>query len=693
MDNEEITILKQTIHNLENQVALLEDERFQLKNLLNHIPGDLYWKNNEGVWLGVNQHCVNSLKRMGFIHQGLESEILGKNDFELFNQASAEIYRKNDVYVIKNEATLSREEVTQLPSGEQVTLLSNKSPMRDRRGQIIGIVGNTVDISSLKRIEAELKEAKEHAEAASRAKTEFLFNMRHDIRTPLSGIVGFSEIIHAESQEPKIKKYTQSLVASSHALLHLMDEVLEAVRINAGEIPLLKKKFDLVQLSNHLRDLYQPRAHEKNLKLIFNFDKRLPRYVIGDKTRLHRIALELLGNALNFTHSGSVQLSMELAREEQRNLVLRLKISDTGIGIAKEKQEDIYLQFKRLTPSYEGSYKGIGLGLYTVKQFIEELDGEIYVDSELEQGTEFTCLISLQKPLLDEPVEAIENEFIAKTNFLEKYQSSLEKGIQVLVVDDHPIAQSVAKSLLSALCCQVDVAYSGHEAIAKVQQKHYDLVFMDIGLGEGMDGYETTMHIRTLSKNKQRVPIVALTAHLIDAHRQPCIEAGIDAVLNKPLTQGHALHILQNFVLAHRASSVSHYCGANTFIMNENKLFSLTRFDLLNEEQGLHNCGSADILMNLLTLMANDELPADYQALQIAFSQRNFQEIGKIAHKIKGAAIYIGTTRLRYACEYFEQQQLHQDDHLLVQRYEQLLKTMNETLSHIKKRLKEPEWV
>lgn len=251
------------IQQLQQRISQLEDDNFKLKNLIDILPGDLYWKDKNGVWLGMNKRCAQSLQRMGFIKDGLESEVLGKTDFQLFNHRSAEGYRQNDLRVMETQSELEREEVTQLPNGEKVTLLSNKSPLWDKNGKVIGIVGNTMNITYLKKIEAELKEAKNNAEAASHAKTEFLANMRHDIRTPLSGIVGFSEILKTECSDPRLKEYADNLVASSHALLTLMDEVLEAVRVSSGEVPLLKKSL-LCPTYLHKSSPYTRRAPWKN---------------------------------------------------------------------------------------------------------------------------------------------------------------------------------------------------------------------------------------------------------------------------------------------------------------------------------------------------------------------------------------------------------------------------------------------
>lgn len=233
--------LELTIKVQQNKISQLESESFQLKNLIDNLPGEIYWKDKNGIWSGVNKQGAQSLNQMSFITD--RSDVIGKSDYQLFSKETADEYRKNDLEVMANKVEITREEINKLPNGETLVHLSAKRPLWDKDGNVVGIVGNTVDISYLKKIEAELKTAMEKSEIANKAKTEFLENMRHDIRTPLTGIVGFSEILKLKSDNAQIKEYVENLVASSHALLALLDEVLEAIIVSSGEIPKLKKKF------------------------------------------------------------------------------------------------------------------------------------------------------------------------------------------------------------------------------------------------------------------------------------------------------------------------------------------------------------------------------------------------------------------------------------------------------------------
>ena len=262
------------IEDLKTTNSELNSENFQLKNLIDNLPGDIYWKDKDGIWSGVNKRGSQSLQQIGFIHD--RTDVIGKSDYQLFSKETADEYRQNDLEVMSKKIEITKEETNVLPNGEKIIQLSTKRPLWDKEGNVVGVVGNTIDISYLKKIEAELNHAKEKAEVANLAKTEFLENMRHDIRTPLTGIVGFADLLKMESDNPHIKEYSENLVASSHALLDLLDEVLEAIRVSSGEIPKLKKKFSLEQTLRHVVELNRARAAQKNLSLSLHVDTTIP---------------------------------------------------------------------------------------------------------------------------------------------------------------------------------------------------------------------------------------------------------------------------------------------------------------------------------------------------------------------------------------------------------------------------------
>lgn len=678
-------------------LASQENTLSTLENMLASMPGHVYWKDKNGVYLGCNNRQAQSV---GFQYG---YELIGKTDFDLpWGENQAQLFRQNDLYIMQTGETEIIEEVA-LVNGKNAIFLSHKSPMRNKKGEVTGVLGISINITDRKKIEAELKIAKEKAEAANLAKTEFLENMRHDIRTPLTGIVGFADLIKSEANDTQIKEYADNLVASSHALLDFMDEVLEAIHVSSGEVPKVRKKFLLKKIIQHVIDLNKAKAAAKHLNLSMNFDTAIPLYLIGDPVRIHRILLELVANSLNFTDTGYVRLSAELAKKENREVVIKLIVEDSGMGIPKDKQQEIFLQFKRLTPSYKGIYKGAGLGLAVIKQFIDELEGEIYVESSIAKGTKFTCIVPLKTALLEDDT-GLEQDLIETDipSYESKFKNNNESRnsvtkpfkYRILLVEDNTIAQTIAKEMLNRCNCHVDLAVDGQSALQYWKKNKYDLIFMDIGLPD-MDGYQVTHHIRVqeIAKNLH-TPIVALTAHIGEENKQRCIESGMNAVLSKPLTQKNCHDILNSFI-----PSINREKGILTkdhfidFPSTEEQLFELTEFPILDIREGIKTTGTESTLCEMLKLMLHQSLEEDMEQLMKAHDDYDWEKIQKLAHKLKGGVVYVGAFRLKMACQYLEGYwKLGQRD-LLEKLYQQMIKVIDETRGEIKKwiKMKEPQ--
>ena len=279
-----------------------------------------------------------------------------------------------------------------------MTLVS-KLPIIDDNHQVLGIVGYFSDITALKQKERELRQAKQQADAANQAKSAFITHISHDMRTPLSGIIGMAQQLAERLHQVSDKMIAQDLIQSSQVLLNLLNQVIEFSRHEAGDLPVYEKRFNLQELVDHMVRLVKPSVQEKHLDFHIDYDAEIPSTLIGDPVRLQRILLNLVSNAIKFTAQGSVDLRLRLIQRKHRRLVIQFEVQDTGIGIPLDKQTLIFTRFERLRPAYQGRYPGFGLGLALVKQFITELDGEISVNSVENQGTIFTVLIPLRESL------------------------------------------------------------------------------------------------------------------------------------------------------------------------------------------------------------------------------------------------------------------------------------------------------
>ena len=645
-----------------------EDERYWrdrdfFSELLKQLPSYIFWKDTECTYLGCNDAFARAV--------GLPSpeEIIGKNDFDLpVAKEQSAAYQADDKEVMRSgKPKLNIEETQTFSNGRKVMLLTNKVPLLNKENKVIGVLGIYMDITERKRLEEDLRKAKEAAEAANQVKTEFLENMRHDIRTPLVGITGCANAIKESIGDPRkieeVKEYADNLITSGYALYNFLNEVLEIIKVASGEIPRVKKKFDLKEKLLNIIDLNQSKAKQKHLKLILEHDDSIPHYLIGDSTRIQRVILELITNALNFTDKGHVKITTKLARKNEKSIVVKIRVEDTGMGIVPDKQQEVFTRFKRLTPSYEGIYKGTGLGLAVIKQFIDDLEGEIYLESEPGKGSVFTCVIPLTEALLDEQFgvdkTCLEMTKLTLPVFEKKTPVTKAKTIakeltHILLVEDHAIVAKVTASILTGLACTVDVAQDGKSAFQYAKNHDYDLVFMDIGLPD-ISGNEVTKKVREWEALRDKhTPIIALTAHIDTENKEQCLHAGMDAVLSKPLSKETALDILNAFI---PRRSKQFQKSEKTFQKQsrkeEDELFQLPE-KVIDLELGAKLLGGKLESAKEMIKMLADSIPADLAELEKAYKTSDWSTVQKKVHKFHGAASYCGTPRLKLACARLE---------------------------------------
>lgn len=376
-----------------------------ITQFINCTPGSLYWKSRDGKYLGCNAFMVKT--------SGLNSamDIIGKTDFDLWPKENAKKLYENDQHVIKTGETIITNEKVTIASGKTMYFTGVKMPLRDNNNNIIGVIGNSLDVTDLEVVKQSLKVAKEKAESANKTKTDFLYNMRHDFRTPFNGILGMSRLLYDSETNNNKKEQLHSIIKASQGLLDQLDEIIEFVSIEDGVLVVSEKQFDLYKIVEDMKNLILPATKEKGLKFIIEVTEEVPKYIIGDSTRTQRILMNLLTNAVKFTNAGHVLLSISIGKIEDNNIVLKFTVKDTGLGMSKEGKDVIFEKFSRLIPSYKGLYQGNGLGLRIVKQFLDEMNGEIHVESKLNKGSTFIVLIPYKLPLLG----CDEKELLIKT--------------------------------------------------------------------------------------------------------------------------------------------------------------------------------------------------------------------------------------------------------------------------------------
>ncbi len=392
-------------------------------------------------------------------------------------------------------------------------------------GQPLRATGVSLDISARKAWEQGVADARDAAEAASRAKGDFLANMSHEIRTPMNGILGLTQLCLSTTLDDEQRGYLDMVHASARSLLTVINDVLDFSKIEARKLDIEAVVFHLPQVVRHAAAPLAHTAQERALSLLAEVDAELPPWRVGDPGRLRQVLLNLVGNAVKFTERGEVRLRVGWAPEASAPDAwrrLRFSVSDTGIGIAPEQLDSVFEAFSQADTSISRRFGGTGLGLSISARLIALMGGTLQVRSTVGQGSEFWFDLDLPvaaaPPLDESPLGA-----------------DIPKGLRVLVAEDHPINQVVARKLLEFLGLAVTVVDNGRQAVEACAAQRFDLVFMDIQMPE-LDGFAATRRIRAFELPLQRhTPIVAMTAHAMDGYRERCVSGGMDGYVTKPV--------------------------------------------------------------------------------------------------------------------------------------------------------------
>jgi PAS domain S-box-containing protein len=431
-----------------------------------------------------------------------------------------------------------------LRDGREVLVSLSLTVLRDAVGRAQCILGMATDVTERTLTEAELRRAKQTAEAASEAKSTFLATMSHEIRTPMNGILGMTELVLDTDLTTEQREHLGLVRQSAESLLSIINDILDFSKIEAGKLDLESIPFDLHEMLSETMKPLSFRAHQKSLALNYEIQPNVPKALLGDPGRIRQVLINLVGNSIKFTEAGEILITVEAQSSDSASTCLHMAVKDTGVGIPEDKQANIFEPFSQADGSMARKYGGTGLGLTICVRLVELMGGRIWLDSQVGRGSAFHFTIQLlptEKPLPHSPPFLSTQSrdaaiAIAAAKSSNSNPASPEiKNLHVLLAEDNHVNQIIAVRVLEKHDYRVTVAENGHAALHACAAQNFDLILMDIQM-PGMDGLQATAAIRKKEiATGARIPIIAMTAHALKGDRERCLAAGMDGYVSKPI--------------------------------------------------------------------------------------------------------------------------------------------------------------
>jgi PAS domain S-box-containing protein len=546
--NDEISILHLLVKNISSSIernineAIIEESEERFRLLANNIPGTVFLSNYDEkytkIYLNDEIEKLTGYPKSDFLENKIYFvDLILPEDLEnvlLKNKIALE--GKKPLHVIyriihKNGSLIWVEEF-----GDSIV----------KNGEIAFMEGILIDITEKKNNESIVKE-KELAEAANKAKSEFLANMSHEIRTPLNGIIGYTDLLMNSKLESTQKQYMNTINQSANILLEVVNDILDFSKIESGKLELNIEKYCIDDIILQIKELINYQAHSKNLEINYIIEENVPKYIWVDYIRLKQVLINLLTNAIKFTHKGKIELTISALEIQKSQTVLRFSVKDTGIGIRKNNQKIIFQAFSQEDSSTTKKFGGTGLGLTISNQLLGLMNSKLQINSQFNTGSTFFFDIKLKSSNKSKQKKAIEKENIILENRILTLENEEPK---ILIVEDNKINMLLTKTLVKQIIpkCKIYESVDGEKAIVKALEVTPDIVLMDIQMPL-VNGYEATKQIREIEQFKD-VIIIALTAGTVMGEREKCLEVGMNDYVPKPIVKKTLEDILEKWLKA-----------------------------------------------------------------------------------------------------------------------------------------------